>query len=763
MEMGHTFRRTTRALTTKRLILLLGALLLLGATPVINLKLLGSLPESEQMSDPAQIDLQHWFRELRDIYMSKVRVTQIGRSSLVKVGDLARMNGVLRKSGDFYIVLRGGLSQPTTHSGPFESSIIAFPSDNPEAGSVGTWWHENVHAVLEGSSITFDPTPWFPAMMQNNPERFPRESTSDRRQHVLIEHAAELTFSWLMYLEGFEKASARAASRMEELKASGVPQPFSYELERGMWSDARARWKNVWPMTNAITGKGRSPQVPSNLRDEFEKATGVRAPMIEEVVSYYMTTGIEFAPARFSPVPEWVMSPLDKAMPVVFREDEGPVSDGFGFGLREARRGSPAVESGRLVFSADLAGQKSLKLTLRVGARTLPFATLPDGRYGVEVDLAALTPEIAKSFYSYSVHLAGQSPVQDVTVRVRAQFFPSPTRAYEPAEIITLLEVKAGGATPRVKTSALPLPPDWKATPAAGSDTWDLRRYRDGQVVLSSNVSIARLSSRDADGLWATLKSNAAPAPRNLGDATLAVDTPYTVLVHVRKGDAILTVASGLYTGEGVDHGQVVAAGWQLAEVYASSLAPAPPSNGAPVVTALIQSSPVPPLPEELDEVPPPLGSLAPVLDQAAAAEILQKLYRHPEGAFALSYPASWSLQENLGGEGTDVLRAQTGPPVSVSVYRQSWSPATPEILRKVEETLVPAGARVLDWQVDGRPCRVIPQPGDNGLTIWNLLVIDGEKLYYLALAGQFEGPEPGIPNRLRKVVESLEFQKRPK
>ena len=760
--MGYILRRTTRALTSKRLILLLGALLLLGAAPVIDLKLLGSLPESEQMSDPAQIDLQHWFREQRDTYMSKVRATQIGRSSLVKVGDPARMNGVLRKSGDFYIVLRSGLSQPTTLSSPFESSMIAFPSDNPEAGSVATWWHENLHAVLEGSSITFDPTPWFPALMLNNPERFPRESTSDRRQHVLIEHGAELTFNWLMYLEAFEKASVRAASRMEELKAKGVAQPFSYELERGMWSDARARWKNVWYMTDSITGKGRSPQVPANLRDELEKATGVRAPMIEEVVNYYMTTGIEFAPARFSPVPEWVMSPLDKAMPVVFREAEQPVSDGFGFGLREARRGSPAVESGRLVFSADTAGQKSLTLSVRVGDRTLPFTTLPDGRYGVELDLAALSPEIAKSFYSYSVHLAGQSAGQDVTVRVRAQFFPSPTKVYEPAETITLIEVKAAGTTPRVKTSALPLPSDWKASPA-GPDTWDLHRYRDGQVVLSSNVSIARLSGRDADGLWATLKANAGPAARNLGDATLAVDTPYTVLVHVRKGDAILTVSSGLYTGEGVDHGQVVAAGWQLAEVYASSLAPASPSSGAPTVTALVQSSPVPLLPEELDEVPPRLGSLAPVLDQAATADVLQKLYRHPEGAFALSYPASWSLQENLGGEGMDVLRAQAGTLVSVSVYRQSWSPATPEILGKVEESLVPAGARVLDWQVGGRPCRVIPQPGENGLTIWNLLVIDGEKLYYLALAGQFEGSEPGIPDRLRKVVESLEFQGRPK
>ena len=230
----------------------LAALLLVFASSIllaipaagIDLGRIAAMPEAEQLRGPVQGELQKWFTGKVQVFMDEVRWTEICRSPLVSPGDPERFRSILARTGSngsFRIVLRQGIERPVTLTGGLGGDLIAFPAGNPE-GTSNAAWHESMHALLSRTSPEFDPSPWAAAQRLSNPEGYDKETVGEKRDHVLIEQAAEKIFLWLSSLGDFEKEVVKAIEKRDSLKKGGLSTAYNtYEVERQVWGQAHVR------------------------------------------------------------------------------------------------------------------------------------------------------------------------------------------------------------------------------------------------------------------------------------------------------------------------------------------------------------------------------------------------------------------------------------------------------------------------------------------------------------------------------------------
>ena len=252
------------------LLALASSILLAIPAAGIDLGRIAAMPEAQQLGGPVQGELQKWFTGRVQAYMDEVKGTEVGRSSLASPGDPERFRSILARpgsNGSFRIVLRKGIERPVTLMGGGGEDLIAFPAGNPE-GTSTTAWHESMHALLDRASLEFDPSPWAAVQRLGNPEAYDKESVGSKRDHVLIEQAAEKIFLWLSSLGDFEKEVAKAIEKRDSLKKGGLSTAYNtYEVERQVWGQAHVRWKLIWKSSgDAITAGNRSPHGFATLK-----------------------------------------------------------------------------------------------------------------------------------------------------------------------------------------------------------------------------------------------------------------------------------------------------------------------------------------------------------------------------------------------------------------------------------------------------------------------------------------------------------------
>lgn len=345
-----------------------------------ELKRLATLPEAGQRALPNQTRLQRWFFDNVRAYHEAIRLSALGRSSLVNAGPPASPPGGEYRStfappagkGTCVILFSDGVDVATTWD---DGSAIEFPRANISitGASDSTCWHESLHVLINRRPLSV------------RVEDFGRVSqlsmSKDRREaqeHVHIELVAERTTSWMRSLLQYEKEAVAAAELLDGLKRQKLV--VNWETENFVWAKARAAWQAAWSR-----GGNRIPRIPSPAREEFDQPTATRFPTPEEAVGFYMSGDFK-APAGTKlagqgiRVPKWVMWPSDASMPVIIEavnqrgpdEKGGVFSASFGLTFSEARlQAHPPVTRGKAFITLET-DDPSARISVSVGGKPIP-------------------------------------------------------------------------------------------------------------------------------------------------------------------------------------------------------------------------------------------------------------------------------------------------------------------------------------------------------------------------------------------------------
>ena len=775
----------------------------------VDLGKIAAMPEAQQLGEPVQGELQKWFTGRVQAYMDEVKGSEVGRSPLASPGDPERFRSILARpgsNGSFRIVLRKGIERPVTLMGGLGGELIAFPAGNPE-GTSTTAWHESMHALLNRASLEFDPSPWAAAQRLGNPEAYDKESVGSKRDHVLIEQAAEKIFLWLSSLGDFEKEVAKAIEKRDSLKKGGLSTAYNtYEVERQVWGQAHVRWKLIWKSSgDAITAGNRSPQVPQSLRDILRDATGVRAPFTEEVIGFYMKKG----------VPEWVLQTDEAVMPVLIRENtqEGPprvtkdvCEAGFSFNVVEGRSWFPLIQSGRLSVWLDVPYRENISASMELGGKNIPFSRTASGGYGLDVDMGQSKSAILNGgLHPFKVKIRVKNPADAVKERVLSipvhVLYKGGSQkggsVYLPTEGIFVLKLKlenqpsasSAGSSPASGTAGI-VPgaglggawkvnpnPDTSKAPAYTTNRWSLMKTKDGQDSIQSIAYVSEYTAAHyADTVWDNLRKTAEPARTSLGTATTYLDKGGRA-VYVRSGNTILTVESGLYVYGGVTEADVARASWEVAESFARQLkggaaAPASP-QALPTASLVRQDTAKAEKNPALDEEPPKIGEVHKTIEVRdpptggkSRQESAETWYLHPEKAYRFRIPSSWKVVEKRDGADIDRLISENGSPfLMIEVSRKGWVSAEADFLPNVEAELLkstPKG-RFLDMRLGGIGCRVLVEDmkGRNDLTLWHVLFPRQKGIYYIAVVSDMVSDHSRLPRDAKAALDSIEFLSR--
>lgn len=797
-----------RTLATLLLALASSILLAIPAAG-IDLGRIAAMPEAEQLREPVQGELQKWFTGRVQAYMDEVKGTEIGRSPLVSPGDPERFRSILARpgsNGSFRIVLRKGIERPVTLTGGLGGDLFAFPAGNPE-GTTTTAWHESMHALLSRTGLEFDPSPWAAVQRLGNPEAYDRESVGSKRDHVMIEQAAEKIFLWLSGLGDFEKEVAKAVEKRDSLKKGGLSTAYNtYEVERQVWGQAHVRWKLIWKSSgDAITAGNRSPQVPQSLRDILRDAAGVRAPFTEEVIGFYMKKG----------VPEWVLQADETVMPVLIRENtqEAPprvtkdvCEGGFSFNVVEGRSWFPVIQSGRLSVWLDVPFRENISASMELGGKNIPFGRMANGSYGLEVDMGQARSAILNGgTHPFKVKIRVKNPADAMKERVVAipvhVLYKGGSQkggsAYLPTEGIFVLKLRlenqpsgssagsspAAGTTGGVPASGLGGAwrvnpnPDTSKAPAYTTNRWSLMKMKDGQDSIQSIAYVSEYTAvQYADTIWDNLRKTAEPAKTSLGAATTYLDKGGRA-VYVRSGNTILTVESGLYVYGGVTEADVARASWEVAEAFARQLKGAAPkpatSQALPAASLVRQDTAKAEKNPALDEEPPKIGEVHKVIELRdpptggkSRQESAETWYLHPEKAYRFRIPSSWKVVEKRDGADIDRLISEKRSPfLMIEASRKGWVSGESNFLSNVEAELLkstPKG-RFLDMRLGGIGCRVFAEDmrGKNDLTLWHVLFPRQKEIYYIAVVSDMVSDHSRLPRDAKAALDSIEFLSR--
>lgn len=791
------------------LLALASSILLAIPAAGIDLVRIAAMPEAEQLKEPVQNELQKWFTGSVQAYMDEVKGTEIGRSALVSPGDPERFRSILARPGSkasFRILLRKGIERPVTLTGGLGGNLIAFPAGNPQ-GTSTTAWHESMHALLNRASLEFDPSPWAAVQRLGNPEAYDKENVGSKRDHVLIEQAAEKIFLWLSGLGAFEKEVAKAIEKRNSLNKGGLSTGYNtFEVQRQVWGQAHLRWKLIWKSSgDAITAGNRSPQVPQSLRDILREATGVQAPFTEEVIGFYMRKG----------VPEWVLQADETVMPVLIRENtqEGPprvtkdvCEAGFSFNVVEGRKGFPVIQSGKLSVWLDVPYRENLSASMGLGGKDIPFSRAANGGYGLDVDMGQARSAILNGGpHPFKVKIRVKNPADAakervVSIPVHVLYKGGSQKGgsdYLPTEGIFVLKLKlenqpsgppAGSSPAAGATGIVPgagLGGAWKVNPnpdtskasAYTTNRWSLMKMKDGQDSIQSIAYVSEYTAAHyADTVWDGLRKTAEPAKTSLGAATTYLDKGGRA-VYVRSGNAILTVESGLYVYGGVTEADVARASWEVAEAFARQLkggSPKPGSQSAlPVATMARQDKTKAEENPALDEEPPKIGEVHKVIEARdpptggkSRQESAETWYLHPEKAYRFRIPSTWKVVEKRDGADIDRLISDKGSPfLMIEASRKGWVSGESNFRANVEAELLkstPKG-RFLDMRLGGVGCRVLVEDmrGKNDLTLWHVLFPVQKGIYYIAVVSDVVSDHSRLPREAKEALDSIEFLSR--
>lgn len=766
------------------------------------------MPEARQLGEPVQGELQKWFTGRVQAYMDEVKGAEIGRSALVSPGDPERFRSILARpgsNGSFRIVLRKGIERPVTLMGGLGGDLIAFPAGNPE-GTSTTAWHESMHALLNRASLEFDPSPWAAVQRLGNPEAYDRENVGSKRDHVLIEQAAEKIFLWLSSLGDFEKEVVKAIEKQDSLKKGGLSTAYNtYEVERQVWGQAHVRWKLIWKsLGDAVTAGNRSPQVPQSLRDILRDATGVRAPFTEEVIGFYMKKG----------VPEWVLQSDETVMPVLIRENtqEGPprvtkdlCEAGFSFNVVEGRSWFPVIQSGRLSVWLDVPYRENISASMELGGKNIPFSRTASGSYGLDVDMGQAKSAILNGgLHPFRVKIRVKNPADAAKERVVAipvhVLYKGGSQkggsVYLPTQGIFVLKLKLENQPPATSAGSSPAGGTTGIVPGAGlggawrvepveiikdsaftTNRWRLMKKKDGQESIKSTVDVSEyMAAHTADMAWDSLRMTADRAKTNLGAATTYLDHGGRA-VYVRSGNTILTVKSGLLLYGNITEADVVQASWEVAESFARQLkgaASAPTSPQAlPAALLVRQDTAKAEKNPALDEEPPKIGEVHKVIEVRdpptggkSRQESAETWYLHPEKVYRFRIPSSWKVVEKRDGADIDRLISENRSPfLMIEVSRKGWVSTEADFLPNVEAELLkstPKG-RFLDMRLGGIGCRVLVEDmkGRNDLTLWHVLFPRQKGIYYIAVVSDMVSDHSRLPRDAKAALDSIEFLSR--
>jgi hypothetical protein len=771
---SKTFFRSLRVVG----LLFLSTLSLAGQTPTTQVtdrvvSALSELPEKEQKTGETQRRLQQWFLELVQAYQDSVAKTQAGRSRLVNTGVRALdANSPFRRllaaplgKGTYYIVAEKGDSTPRTDG----THTIYLPVGVAGAAA----WHEGLHAILNSHSINFDYQAFVPALMYGN-DRYKTEDASTRCQHVLMELAAERMLNWIVTLKAFENAAVAAQDRFEELKKKGVVTSQSnYEMENEIWTEASWIWKRVWG-ADVITSSGKSPQVNNGLRMILESATGVRAPMIEELIGFYMSG--EFVipkepglsnPGKKISVPGWVLQ-RETVEVRAWIDTRGPkgisqlknnaVEGSLIFAVREARLNRPQVTRGKLSVWLAPPAPKGVSLKVYLRGRELPVTVQPKtNRASVELDLATEKKEIEiDNFQPFKLEIVVQNAGaltgagQEVVIPVHISYTDSPpkgqTNLYEPTEGIYLFKLMPQNtATPQtpVKTPPTPTAPTrksalpvlnesllggaWKVTnpgelnlPAYSTVNWTA--YIPDKINLQVFATLYR-SEFDAEKIWNNSIRTMTPAKTAYGNKTyIFEDGAGAVKLHALYGKLTRVSIEGSRYDTTVSPAEVTRAAYQILAVLDKQIKATPSQALAPtIVQAVITAEWADKKPSEfkddprLDNLPPEIGAMIPIHEDVylfPAAKTAPKWFTHAEGFYRFQIPGEWEVIENRAGAGLDRIVGKSSFLI-VEVNRSHTKIAQPDVAYgMILQGLLKSDpqTRTFDLNYGGAPVKVFAQ-----------------------------------------------------
>lgn len=288
-----------------------------------QLQRIGSLPVEEQRRNPNQAFLRLWFARNVEVYRRAAEASVLGRSpALFNPGPPAypTMQGAWTQiwgpTPGYHDILWDNRANPGVAGYPAPLNWI-WPEEigfglqggqvSEYGGLINTCWHEALHAILGQWALDeIEPSAYADLRSGTNQQEI--------KEHIYI-NWAERSVEWIGELAEFERLVRVAAAEQERYRSNGVP--INWAIEHYIWRDAWVRWSVLRESNFGKTGSAASKiaNLTPALRDQFLLYTGIRVPLLDEVVRFYMAGGVttDANTLRNSgtriPVPEWVLIP----------------------------------------------------------------------------------------------------------------------------------------------------------------------------------------------------------------------------------------------------------------------------------------------------------------------------------------------------------------------------------------------------------------------------------------------------------------------